>query len=732
MGRFHLHIQHDAMQCGIACLQMICEYHGRKVSAAEVEELCPSTAEGVSLLGMSRAAEALGLHTVSGRLSMDMLAKVPLPCILHWRQQHFVVLYRIRGSGRRLRYSVADPAKGLVEYSREELEEGWLSSRSAGEDKGIAMLLDVTPRFVRKGREGREEGETRSMRFLFGYVRRYRKPFLYVLVGLAIGSVIQLLLPLLTQAVVDRGIAYRDINFVWLVLAGQLMLTFSATALDFVRRWLLLHISVRINLSILSDFFTKLFCLPMAFFDTKHTGDILQRMADHNRVEQFLTGSVVSILFSAVTLIVFSCMLLSYDAVVFIVFAAFSAVYGLWIAAFLRRRRVLDYERFDRGAECQDKTWQMVTTMQEIKLQDCRRRRRHEWEEAQAALFGVSMKSLKLQQAEEAGGVLINSVKNILITVIAAMAVIDGRMTLGQMLAVQYIIGQLAVPVENMLSFVYSLQDVRLSLERINEIHRASPEGHVGALTAFASADRAIRVAGVTFRYDRNALQPTLRGISLDIEQGKTTAIVGASGSGKTTLLKLLLAYYPVECGQITVGGRPLSDFDPQWWRSRLGVVMQDGVIFSESVARNIAVDDGEIDRDRLQAAARMARVDEFVEAMPLGYDTRIGRNGIGLSVGQRQRILIARAVYKNPEYVFMDEATNSLDANNERAIVESLDEFLRGRTVLIIAHRLSTVRNADRIAVMDRGRIVECGTHDELTALRGAYYKLVKNQLEL
>ena len=732
MSVFPLYIQHDAMQCGIACLQMVCEYHGRKVSASEVEELCPSTAEGVSMLGMGRAAEALGLHTVSGRLSVDMLAKAPLPCILHWRQRHFVVLHRIKGRGRRLRYCVADPAKGLVEYTREELEEGWLSSRSDGEDKGIAMLLEPTPGFVHKGHDGREGGETRSMRFLFGYVRRYRRPFLHVLAGLAIGSIIQLLLPLLTQAVVDRGIADRDIGFVWLVLAGQLMLTFSATALDFVRRWLLLHISVRINLSILSDFFTRLFGLPMAFFDTKHTGDILQRMADHDRVEQFLTGRVLSILFSAVTLLVFGCMLLSYDAVVFMVFAVFSVAYGLWITAFLRRRRVLDYERFDREAECQDKTWQMVTAMQEIKLQDCRRRRRHEWEEAQAALFGVRMKGLKLQQGEEAGGVLINSVKNILITVIAAMAVIDGRMTLGQMLAVQYIIGQLAVPVENMLGFVYSLQDVRLSLERINEIHRATPEGHDGALTAFASADRAIRVQGVTFRYDRNALHPTLHGISLDIEQGKTTAIVGASGSGKTTLLKLLLAYYPIECGQITVGGRPLADFDPQWWRSRLGVVMQDGVIFSESVARNIAVDDGEIDRDRLLAAARMARVDEFVEALPLGYDTRIGRNGMGLSAGQRQRILIARAVYKDPEYVFMDEATNSLDANNERAIVESLGEFLRGRTVLIIAHRLSTVRNADRIAVMDRGRIVECGTHEELAALRGAYYKLVKNQLEL
>ena len=678
MSVFPFRMQHDAMQCGIACLQMVCEYHGRKMSAAEVEELCPSTAEGVSLLGMSRAAEALGLHT-----------------------------------------------------SRAELEEGWLSSRSDGEDKGIAMLLETTPAFA-EAATGKRGGDTGSVRFLMAYVRRYKAAFAHVLAGLAIGSAIQLLLPLLTQAVVDRGIALRDIGFVWLVLAGQLMLTFSATALDFVRRWLLTHVSMRVNLSILSDFFAKLLSLPMPFFDTKHTGDLLQRMADHDRVEQFLTGHVLTVLFSTMTIAVFGCMLLAYDAVLFIVFATFSAVYGLWMAAFLRRRRVLDYERFEREADSHDKTWQMVTAMQEITLQDCRRRRRQEWEQTRLGLFGIRMKALRLQQAEEAGGVLISSVKDIIITVMAAMAVIDGRMTLGQMLAVQYIMGQLAVPVDSLLGFVYSWQDVRLSLERINEIHRARPEGRDGAMAAFASADRTIRVEGLSFRYDRNALRPTLQDVSLDIEQGKTTAIVGASGSGKTTLLKLLLAYYTPEGGQVTVGGRPLADYDPQWWRSRLGVVMQDGVIFSESVARNIAVGDGEIDADRLVAAARMARVDDFVASLPLGYDTRIGRNGMGLSAGQRQRILIARAVYKDPEYVFMDEATNSLDASNERAIVESLGEFLRGRTVLVIAHRLSTVRNADRIAVMDRGRIVECGTHEELTAMRGAYYQLVKNQLEL
>ena len=505
MNRFPLYLQHDAMQCGVACLRMVLEHYGRRCAMAEVEALCPPTAEGASLLGLSPAAEAYGLHTVAGRLSLDALGKVPLPAILHWRQQHFVVLYRIKGSGSRARYCLADPARGLVACGRGDMEECWLSARSGGEDKGIALLLEPS--------------------------------------------------------------------------AGS-------TAIDFVRRWLLLHVSMRVNLAIVSDFLCKLFTLPMAFFDTKHTGDIMQRMGDHDRVEQFLTGGALTVLFSAATFCVFGFVLLAYDAVVFGVFMAFSLLYGLWIRAFLGRRRVLDRERFGKAAEAQDTTWQLVTTMQEAKLQDCRLRRRREWEEAEAALYGVRMKGLKLQQAEEAGGVLINGVKNVVVTVLAAMAVVDGRMTLGQMLAVQYIIGQLSAPVESLLGFVYSLQDVRLSLERIGEVHQAKGEGRQGALTAFATAERTVSLQGVTFRYDPNAPAPTLSGVSLDIAEGKTTAIVGVSGSGKTTLLKLLLGYYAPEAGTITVGGQPISNYDPQWWRSRVGVVMQDGVVFSETRAR--------------------------------------------------------------------------------------------------------------------------------------------------
>lgn len=730
MKAFPFYHQHDAMQCGIACLQMVCARYGKRYSSEEISRLCPATAEGVSLLGISRAAEALGLHTICGQLTAESLYRAPLPCILHWNQNHFVVLYRIDKRKRGNVYRIADPGKGLLIYNEKEFSDCWVSTRSRGEDKGIAMLLSLTPTF---GKVKSGKGEARSFRFLFGYIRQYRRYFGQIILGLAVGSLLQLVFPFLTQAIVDIGIAQKDIGLIYLILLGQLMLTLSRTAVDFIRRWLLLHISVRINISLLSDFFAKLLKLSMPFFDTKQTGDLLQRMNDHSRVQNFLTGQTLSILFSIISFVVFGCVLLGYSLTIFVVFVVFSLLYGVWITFFLRRRRTLDYRYFERQAESQNKTYQMITSMQEIKLQNCERRRRWEWEDTQAEMFAVQMKNLKLQQTQEAGSILINEVKNILITVLAATSVIHGEMTLGMMLAVQYIIGQLASPVEQLMNFIYSLQDVKISLERINEIHQLEDEDHCQeAIQKFPSEDRNIILNKVDFRYDPNAPKKTLEGVNMKIESGKVTAIVGTSGSGKTTTLKLLLGYYPVEAGTIMISGYDIRQYNLQWWRSECGVVMQDGVIFSESIARNIASADGEINITKLLEAAKIAHIDEFIENLPLKYNTIIGRDGIGLSAGQRQRILIARAVYKNPQYIFLDEATNSLDASNERAIVEDLNAFFRGRTVLIIAHRLSTVRNADKIVVMEKGKIVEEGTHEELTAKRGAYYKLVKNQLEL
>nr|WP_294880155.1 peptidase domain-containing ABC transporter [Prevotella sp.] len=724
---FPITFQHDSMQCGIACLQMICKHFGREYSLDFLSKLCFATNEGVSLLGIDDAANKLGLKTLCVKASMNELDQISLPAILHWNQKHFVVLYKIK-KGRK--YYIADPGKGLTAYTNEEMREYWLSTNS----KGVAMMLEPTPHFYdTKNASGVGEKEIHSFRFLYGYVRRYYKYFGMIAVGLALGSIIQLVLPFLTQAIVDKGIKHQDLNIILLILFGQLMLTISRTFIDFLRRWILLRISMKINISLISDFFIKLLKLPMSFFDTKLLGDLMQRMNDHGRVNNFLTQNVLNIVFSLLTLIVFSVVLVIYDKFVFLVFLIGSMLYGGWIALFLKRRKVIDYELFEQQAINNNRTYEFITSMQEIKLQDCEQRKRQEWEHIQKDLFKIQQKSLRLQQQEEAGGIFINELKNIAITVMSAAAVIEGNMTLGMMLAVQYIIGQLCSPVEQLMDFFYSLQDVKISLERINEIHSMEDEnGKAGLLTSIKQKSKGINIQNVIFKYNPHVLTKTIDHVDIQIPQGKVTAIVGASGSGKTTLIKLILGYYSVIEGRICIGSTNINDVNKQWWRRQCGVVMQDGVIFSESIARNIAVDDAEIDQVRLLEAAKISRIFDYIMGLPLKFDTKIGRDGIGLSQGQKQRILIARAVYKNPEYIFLDEATNSLDANNERKIVENLDRFYKGKTVVIVAHRLSTVKNADQIVVIDHGKVVETGTHDTLTLKRGAYFQLVKNQLEL
>ena len=573
----------------------------------------------------------------------------------------------------------------------------------------------------------------RTFSFLFQYIKQYRKFFLQIILGLFVGCVLQLIFPFLTQSIVDIGITHKDVNFIWLVLLGQIMLTFSRTIIDFVRRWLLLHISMRINISIVSDFFIKLLKLPMSFFDTKLMGDLLQRMHDHSRVEKFLTNQMLSVMFSLLSFVILGAVLFIYNKLIFGIFLIGSIAYGVWVAFFLNKRRVLDYELFEKQAKNNNYTYQFITSMQEIKLQDCEQRRRWEWEDVQTELFGVQMKNLKLQQTQEAGSIFINETKNIIITVLSATAVINGDITLGMMLAIQYIIGQLNSPVEQLMNFLYSVQEVKIGLERINEIHMSKEEEDCcRTVISFNDSLHSITLNNISFKYDQYALKNTIDNISFHIPDGKVTAIVGASGSGKTTLIKLMLGYYPVRSGNIIIGESDISEINLKWWRRQCGVVMQDGVIFSESIARNIAVDDGEIDKERLVKAAEIANIHDYIMGLPLKYNTKIGRDGVGLSQGQKQRILIARAVYKNPQFIFLDEATNALDAKNERAIVENLNEFYKGRTVVIVAHRLSTVKNADQIVALEAGKVVEVGDHSTLIEKQGTYYNLVKNQLEL
>ena len=724
--------QPDAMDCGPASLVMIAQHYGRHYTLDHLRERCFLARDGVSLLGISKAAEEIGFRTVGGRLTFKKLTeKVLLPCIVHWNQEHFVVVYALRKQRKGYTVFVADPGKGLLTYSREEFCEHWISTRTNGEEKGIALLMEPTQLFYE--REGDQLPSENRIRFLWKYLLRYRRFFGQLILGLLIGSLLQLVFPFLTQAIVDAGIQGKDIGFVWLVLLAEMMLLFSRTAIDFIRRKILLHISTRINVSLISDFFIKLMKLPMKFFDTKLTGDLLQRIEDHRRIENFLTNQTISIIFSAFTFVIFSVVLFIYHIPIFLVFLAGSILYGIWIRVFLKKRRQLDYKMFEQLGINRNVVYQLITGMQEIKLQGCEQRKRWEWEDVQADLFDVNMQALNLLQNQEAGGIFINELKNVLVTALAATAVINGNLTLGMMLSIQYIIGQLNSPVEQLMNFIYQWQDVSISLDRMNEIHTQQNEEdadrHVKALP---ENNTNIHIHDLCFKYDGARPDYVLEGIDLHIPQGKVTAIVGASGSGKTTLVKLLLGFYAPNEGEIRIGDENLSTFNLSWWRTQCGAVMQEGYLFSDTIARNIAISDDEIDLDRLRQAARVANIAEYVEKLPLGYNTKIGQDGQGVSQGQRQRILIARVVYKNPRFIFLDEATNSLDANNERAIVENLSAFYKGKTVIVVAHRLSTVKHADQIVVLDGGKIAETGTHAGLTARHGKYYELVKNQLEL
>ena len=728
MDTFPHYHQLESADCGPSCLRMIAKYYGRSYSIQYLREQAFITREGVSMLGISDAAERIGFRTMGVKVTLEQLrAEVPLPCVLHWNQNHFVVLYKVKNG----KYYIADPATKKLVYEESELACCWCSTVVEGKDTGAALLFEPGPDFY-----DREEEDTRTgkgLSFFFRYLTPYRRELFQLVLGMLTASILQLILPFLTQSMVDTGIRDGNLSFITLILIAQLVIFVAKLSVDFIRSWILLHVNTRINIALISDFLAKLMRLPLHFFDTKMVGDIMQRIGDHNRIETFMTGSSISTLFSFVNFIVFGFVLAYYDLTILGLFLVGNGLYVAWILAFMKYRRELDIKRFAQAAGEQSNLFQLVTGMQEIKLNNCETEKRWEWERIQVKLFKISIKGLALQQYQQLGSVFFNQTTNILISFLAARAVVSGEMTLGMMMSLTYIVGQLTAPIEQFIGFARSFQDAKISLERLGEIHQKEDEEQTLALkTNRLPEERTLRIEDVCFSYDGADRDYVLEHVSLAIPEHKVTAVVGASGSGKTTLVKLLLGFYEPNKGAIRVGNVLLKDMNPHVWRAHTGCVMQDGFIFSDTIARNIAVGAESIDKERLLHAVTVANIREFIDSLPLGYNTKIGMEGNGVSQGQRQRILIARAVYKDPEFIFLDEATNALDANNEKEIMEHLHRFYRGRTVVVVAHRLSTVRDADNIVVLDKGRVAEEGTHEELTAKRGIYYELVKNQLEL
>lgn len=735
--RFPFFKQLDVMDCGPTCLRMISKYYGRSYSMQHLRNLSYPSREGVSLLSLCDAAENLGFRSRGVRVTWEQLRdEVPLPCIIHWNQKHFVVVTKISRKGRFTLFQkkkegdevvqIADPAHGILDYKKTEFLKCWLAKGN----EGIALLLEPSTQFYNEDKEDHSIGR---YGYLLNYLRPYRKFIIQLLIGMLTGSLVSMIFPFLTQSIVDYGIGNSDLNFIMMVLIAQLVLTFGQTANEMIRNWIMLHVTTRVSISLISDFLTKLMRLPISFFDSKMVGDIMQRMGDHSRIQTFLTSSLVNIMFATITLVIYTIIMATYHLGILVVFVIGSLLYIGWVLLFLKKRRTLDYKRFQQASANQSNIVQLITGMQEIKLNNCEKQKRWEWERIQAKLYKVNIKGLMLSQNQMVGATFINQTKDIIISFMTARAVVTGDMTLGMMMAVQYIIGQLNAPIQLFIGFIQSAQDAKISLERLGEINEKEDEEKPEERKIHEiPTGRDIVLKNVTFQYEGPNSPKVLKNIDLEIPANKVTAIVGTSGSGKSTLVKLILGFYKPVNGEIVLGGVPLDSYSQQQWRKRCGVVMQEGFIFSDTIAGNIGIGDEMPDFAKVERAVETANIQTFIQALPLGYDTRIGSDGHGLSTGQKQRILIARSVYKNPDYIFFDEATNALDARNELVIMDNLNQFFKDRTVIVVAHRLSTVKNADQIVVLEGGEIVEKGTHSELVGRRGIYFNLVKDQLEL
>ncbi|CAL2106850.1 ABC transporter ATP-binding protein [Tenacibaculum sp. 190524A02b] len=723
---FPFYRQLDYRDCGPTCLRMVAKFHGKSFSREFLREKASITREGVTMAGIADAAEIIEMRTLGMRLSLDSVVnEAPTPFIVPWRQKHFVVVYKTS----KTKVFVADPAQGLLEYSHQEFHKAWTN---APDNNGFVLLLEPNAKF-----HTQEESTSKNQgfSFLIPYIKPYKKLIYQLFIGLTVGTLIQFILPFLIQSVVDIGVNTQDISFIYLILMAQLVLFVSQTLVRIFREWLLLHVTSRFNIKMISDFLYKMLKLPIPYFETRNTGEHLQRVNDHNRIQNFVSSSTFNMVYSLVLFLVFSAVLAFYNLTIFVVFLIGAIAYVGWTFFFLKKRAELDFKRFDELSQSQTSLVQIINGVKEIKVNNSQRKNRWKWEQIQISLFKTSLSSLQLAQYQSIGSSFINELKNILITFLSATAVVQGNITLGMMLSIQYIVGQLNLPLSNFISFIQVWQDAKISLERLLQVHNkededAKNENKVKELPS----SKDIVIKDLWFRYGGKSKPFVLKGLNCTLPEGKTTAIVGASGSGKTTLLKLLLKFYQPTQGSITVNTTDLSVVNNDFWRMNCGAVLQDTFIFNDTIAGNISESEQNeiLDREKLLQASHIANINGFIEKLPNKYNTELGTSGIRLSGGQEQRIMIARAVYKNPFFVFFDEATSALDANNEKVIMENLNAFIKNRTSVIVAHRLSTVKNADNIIVLEDGEIVEEGNHQQLTQQRGKYYKLVKNQLEL
>ncbi len=728
--RFPNYQQLDAMDCGSTCLRIIAKYYGKSYSAQSLHESCPTTHEGVSMLAISDAAESIGFRTLGARITLEQLYQdMPLPCIAHWNQQHFVVIYKIKDG----KVYISDPAGGLLEYKEESFARCWISTEGrGGKPCGTVLLLEPTPQFYIRKEKNKQDTQTLGLTTLIKYLQPYKGNLCKAFIGLLLGSILCFILPYITQQIVDIGIGRKNLHFVVIMLLAQIAIVFGQTSNDLIRSWLMLNTATRLSISLVSDFLGKLMRLPIAFFDSQTTGDIMQRIADYSRIQSFLTESLLSIILAGVVFVLYGVIMVNYHWEIFLIFLCGSFLYVIWILFFMEKRRKLDYMRFQVVSVNQSNLVQLITGMQDIKLNNCEKQKRWEWERIQTRLFNISIKSLTLGQIQTIGSTCIDQTKNIAISFLAAKAVINGDMTLGMMTAVQYIIGQLNVPILQLLSFIQETQDAKLSLERLNEIYSKTDEDPANIHKIKEIPKNVdIELRHVTYQYEGNHSEKVLDDISLTIPHGKVTAIVGASGSGKTTLLKMILGFYQPTCGEILLNQKNLKEYNNSAWRANCGTVMQESFIFSDTIINNIGISDNLPNINRVREAIGIVNLEDFISNLPLGLNTKIGMDGHGLSTGQKQRILIARAIYKGADYIILDEATNSLDANNEFSIMNKLRKVFNGKTVIIVAHRLSTIRNADNIIVLDHGKIVENGTHGNLVLQKGYYLRLLKNQLK-